>query len=275
MSAEQQVLLPTLLHHDGPKVAVLKADGINCEEETAHAFALAGGQPQIVHINELRLGKEDLSQYQILAIPGGFSYGDDLGSGKVLALELTTHLADEIDHFVRGRGGLVLGICNGAQVLVKMGLLPFGEIGETKATLTDNKSGHFECRWVNLKVEKNSNLPFLKDMPDTITLPVAHGEGRFVTNPQTLQNIEESGLVVMRYIDADNNPTQQYPQNPSGSENAIAAICDPTRRIFESMPHPERYVRREQNPNWRRMPEDAPPQGLQLFQGIVEVAKDM
>lgn len=258
-----------------PRVCVLKTDGINCDEELAYSFELAGGEPQYVHINEL-IGKEArLSDYQILAIPGGFSYGDDIASGRVLANELTSRLRDEVQEFVETKKGLVLGICNGFQVLVRTGLLPnrrlINTLDDMGATLDFNNSGHFECRWVNLAVE-DSKCEFTKNMDKIVSIQVAHGEGNFYAQPETLQDIEAQRLVAFRYCDVLGNPTQEYPLNPNGSINAIAGITDTTGRILGLMPHPERFVVRTQHPNWRRL-ENLRPQGLPLFEGMVSYAK--
>lgn len=263
-----------------PKVLVLKADGTNCDEETAFAFKLAGGDSKIAHINELRTnppaGGEKLTNYQILAIPGGFSYGDDIASGKILAVELTSFFSEELKKFIERKNTIIIGICNGFQVLVRTGLLPFGKIGTMDATLTNNDSGHFECRWINLKIEPNSRCVFLNNgtieqFSNDISYQVAHGEGKFFANNKTLRAIEQSNLVVFRYVDKKGKPTQKYPDNPNGTLNAIAGICDPTGRILGLMPHPERFVRREQHPNWRRLnPPAGGPQGLPFFENIVK-----
>ena len=147
-----------------PKVLVLKTDGINCDEETAFAFNLSGGSAKIVHINDLRNKKGSFNNYQILAIPGGFSYGDDVVSGKILAIELASFFLEELEKFIKRKDTLVIGICNGFQVLVRTGLLPFGKLGEMHATLTNNDSGKFECRWINLKIQDNNNCVFLKNL---------------------------------------------------------------------------------------------------------------
>src|SRR3989338_1360473 len=151
-----------------PKVLVLKADGTNCDEELAFAFQIAGGNPKIIHVNELRNKKEKLKNYNILAIPGGFAYGDDIVSGKILAVELTSFFSEELKKFVERKNTLIIGICNGFQVLIRTGLLPFGTIGKMQATLTNNDSGRFECRWINLRIDKNNSCVFLKDLEDQI-----------------------------------------------------------------------------------------------------------
>lgn len=267
-----------------PKVLILKTDGTNCDAETAFAFKLAGGDPRIIHVNELRAKNERLSSYNILAIPGGFSYGDDIVSGKILAAELTSFFSEEMQKFIERKNTVVIGICNGFQVLIRTGLLPFGRIGTMDATLTNNDSGRFECRWINLKVEKNSRCAFLSNgatLPaggqveqlnnGIISYQVAHGEGKFFANEETVRAIEQSNLVVFRYADETFRPTQNYPHNPNGSLNAIAGICDPTGRILGLMPHPERFVRLEQHPNWRRLnPKAGKPQGLPFFETMIK-----
>ena len=146
-----------------PKVLVLKADGTNCDEELSFAFKIAGGDPKIVHINELRKKQDSLKDYNILAIPGGFAYGDDIVSGKILAVELTSFFSEELKKFIERKDTLIIGICNGFQVLIRTGLLPFGTIGKMQATLTNNDSGRFECRWINLKIETKSKCVFLNN----------------------------------------------------------------------------------------------------------------
>lgn len=256
-----------------PNVLVLKADGINCDSELAFAFTLAGGNVKIVHINELRSKYENLKKYHILAIPGGFSYGDDIVSGKILSVELTSFFSEELKKFMERRDTTIIGICNGFQVLIRTGLLPLRSIGKMDATLTNNDSGHFECRWVNLKIEKNTSCVFLRH-PDILSFQVAHGEGKFFAKSEQLQRIEDHNLVVFRYCDALGNPTQEYPSNPNGSLNAIAGICDSTGRILGLMPHPERFVRKTQHPNWRRMG-NFKPEGLRIFEKMVNYAAQM
>lgn len=254
-----------------PRVCVLKADGTNCDAETAEAFRLGGGRPETVMINELKTREKSLLNYQILALPGGFAYGDDLGSGKVLALELDVYLRDQIHEFTERRNGLVIGICNGFQVLTRTGLLPFGTIGEQRATLDANVSGNFRCAPVKLMVETENASQFLKGMNGTVEYQVAHGEGNFQTSEADLQRIEDRGLVVFRYCNpVTGEPTMEYPDNPNGAMNAIAGICDPSGKILGLMPHPERSIKRTQYTNWRRMPADFVPEGLQIFQRMVE-----
>jgi len=253
-----------------PKVLVLKADGINCDEELAFAFSLAGSDSQIIHINQLRNKEKKFSDFNILALPGGFAYGDDIVSGKILAVELTSFFSEELKKFVERKDTLTIGICNGFQVLIRTGLLPFGNLGSMDATLTNNDSGHLECRWVNLKIESGSRCVFLKNLEgSSVSYTVAHGEGKFFASEDVLGNIEKEHLVTLRYTDEKGNKTQEYPKNPNGSLNAIAGITDPTGRILGLMPHPERFVRVEQHPNWRRM-KIKKPQGLPIFENMID-----
>ncbi len=257
-----------------PKVLVLKADGTNRDVEMAYAFQIAGADARIVHINELRNRTEKLANYHILGLPGGFAYGDDIVSGKILAIELTSFLGEEMKKFIQRNDTAILGVCNGFQVLVRTGLLPFRKIGAMEATLTNNDSGHFECRWIKVKVNNKNNSTILRGM-DTgiIWLPVAHGEGKFFANPETLEEIERKNLVAFRYVDENGNPTQNYPDNPNGALNAIVGVTDSTGRILGMMPHPECFVRREQHPNWRRGQVNKP-QGLPIFRNIVKLVKE-
>jgi phosphoribosylformylglycinamidine synthase len=257
-----------------PRVCILRTDGINCDEETFHAFENAGAKCTMVHVNQLRRCEENLSGYQILALPGGFSYGDDVHSGKILAVELTSFLKDQLNTFV-DNGKLVIGICNGFQVLVRTGLLPDRRLGEIKTTLMVNDSSHFECRWVNLIVE-NTNCAFTRGLEGKIiSVQVAHGEGKFYTDPDTLREIENQGQVVFRYAGNEGSPTLLYPANPNGSLNAIAGICDSTGRIMGMMPHPERCVGKTQHPNWRRMTDDISTCCQAIFNNAVEYARQM
>lgn len=253
-----------------PKALILKADGINRDEEMVYAFNIAGADAKLVHVNDLRSKKEKLSSYQILGIPGGFAYGDDIVSGKILAVEMVSYFKEELQKFVSRKDTAILGVCNGFQVLVRAGLVPFSRLGEMDATLVNNDSGHFECRWIKLKIEKGSNSKFLTGLEDqVIWYPVAHGEGKFFASPKVLSKIEKENLVAFRYIDDSGLPTQKYPDNPNGSTNAIVGISDESGRVLGLMPHPECFVRCEQHPNWRRGLIKSP-QGLPLFKNIVE-----
>lgn len=257
-----------------PRALILKADGINRDEDMVFAFNLAGADAELVHINDLRSKSKKLSDYQVFGIPGGFAYGDDIVSGKVLATEIVAYLSDELRKFVQRSNTAVIGVCNGFQVLVRTGLVPFGRIGKMDATLVINNSGHFECRWIKVKVEKNSRSKFLTEYDgESIWMPVAHGEGKFFAESKTLSKIEDDKLVAFRYIDGEGKSTQKYPDNPNGSINAIVGITDMTGRVLGLMPHPEAFVRIEQHPNWRRGSiKEA--QGLLLFRNIVNFVKN-
>lgn len=253
-----------------PKVCVLRADGINCDEETFYAFEKYGGDPRYVHVNELRSKAKKLTDFQILALPGGFAYGDDVASGKILAVELISFLKGQLQDYIN-KEGLILGICNGFQVLVRTGLLPFGNLGKMDATLGQNESGHFECRFIKIKIEK-SRAKFLEPyVGQTLDIAVNHGEGRFFAPASILTKIEKQQMVFCRYVDEKGRKTQKYPQNPNGSQNAIAGVCDPTGRILGLMPHPEKIVDTTQHPNWRRGNVEA--RGGFLFEGMIKFAK--
>lgn len=253
-----------------PPVGVLITDGVNCHRETKKAFEMAGGDAQFVHMNDLREGDAKLDNFEIIALPGGFSYGDHLGSGKVWANELSVYLPDQLTDFVHQKNGLVLGVCNGFQVLVQSGLLPFGKIGDKQTTLRNNASGNFQCEWVRLKMEDQAACVFLQESDQLLQLPIAHGEGRFSAPADTVNQMEAQNQIVFRYCDisGDVAPTDS-PFNPNGSVNGIAGITDPTGHILGLMPHPERFVRAMQHPNYRRDPA-MQPQGLQLFEKMVQ-----
>jgi len=256
----------------GPRACVLKADGTNCEDETAFALALVGARPQIVPMNALRGGEERLADYDLLVVPGGFSYGDDVGAGTVMAVELTSVLADELGAFAAA-GKPIAGICNGFQVLVRTGLLPFGALGDVSAALAQNAVGRYECRWVDLVPDAASVSPLVRSLPARLALPLAHGEGRFVASEATLDRLEAEGLVALRYADAGGHPTADYPANPNGAERAIAGVTDPSGRIIGLMPHPERFVARHQHPSWRtHVDPDGEPDGLTFLRALVALS---
>lgn len=254
------------------RVCVLFAAGTNCDAETAYAFRLVGAQTETVHINDLKAGRVKVSSFHILAIPGGFSYGDYIASGRILANELRHNLADQITTFLQN-SGLIIGICNGFQVLVKSGLLPaFSRPFERQSvTLDSNDSGRYEDRWVRLKTEP-SVCVFTQGLPEFIELPVAHAEGKFIVgNNSILRKLDTGRQIVFRYVDANGFPGR-YPDNPNGSVESIAGICDPTGRIFGLMPHPERNILREHHPNWRHRP-PAQPDGIAIFERAVRYAE--
>ncbi|MEZ6196990.1 MAG: phosphoribosylformylglycinamidine synthase I [Planctomycetota bacterium] len=251
-----------------PRVLVLRAAGVNCNEETAHAFALAGAAPDQVHINRLVERPEVLDDYGALAIPGGFSYGDDVSAGAVLALEIDQVLGDALRRLIE-RGGLVLGICNGFQVLIKTGLLPGPGVDSpaVRATLTDNRSHRYEDRWVRLECDGSRSL-FLSGS-DMIELPMAHAEGRFtVGGPEDLAILEEQNRVALRYVAADGGPAD-YPANPNGSVAGIAGICDESGQVLGLMPHPERFLFGWQHPRWTRSPLREIGDGARIFHNAV------
>ncbi len=174
--------------------------------------------------------------------------------------------------FIERKDTAIIGVCNGFQALVRTGLLPFRNIGGMDVTLTNNDSGHFECRWIKVKVNKENQSKFLQGLDGGIMwLPVAHGEGKFLTDKEALRKVEENNLVAFRYVDDNGKPTQNYPDNPNGSLNAIAGVTDTTGRILGMMPHPECFIRKEQHPNWRRGTVKV--DGLPLFENIVKFAK--
>jgi phosphoribosylformylglycinamidine synthase I len=250
------------------KTLILRAPGTNCDEETAFAFEQAGSLIDSAHVNQLVRGEKSLSHYQILVIPGGFTYGDDISGGKILANELRLKLGEEIQRFA-DRGGLILGICNGFQVLVKAGILPPVENGERqRLTLTGNDSNKFECHWVYLRVNQESPCLFTRGI-STMYLPVAHGEGKVVAEAETLRQLN----VVVRYADEKGNVQAGYPYNPNGSLDNIAGICDASGRIFALMPHPERFIHWNQHPRWTREALRQRGDGLGVFLNAVEWVK--
>ncbi|MBR9690881.1 phosphoribosylformylglycinamidine synthase I [Candidatus Woesearchaeota archaeon] len=252
------------------KVCVLTGFGINCDYETEHAFKLAGAKAQKVHLQDVIDGIKNLSDYQILAFPGGFSFGDDIASGKVMANKFKTALWDDMKQFVED-GKLVIGICNGFQIMVKMGLLPDIEEGQT-TTLSINDSGKFEDRWVYLKKDAKTKCVWTQAV-DKIYLPIRHGEGKFIVKDKNvLGRLELNKQIVFRYTDEKYEPTSEYPQNPNGSIDNIAGICDKTGRVFGLMPHPEAFVTPQNHPRWTRENIEKG-DGLKIFINAVNYAK--
>jgi len=250
------------------RTLVLRAPGTLCDAETVFAFQQAGAVVLSVHVNQLIRGEQRLSDYQIMAIPGGFTYGDDIAAGKVLANELKLKLSEDILRFIEG-GGLILGICNGFQVLVKAGILPEPANGNSPLlTLAANDSGKFECRWVHLKVNKKSPCVFTTGI-DSMYLPVAHGEGKVVVGPEILPKLN----AVVYYTDENGDSQAGYPYNPNGSVENIAGICDSSGRIFALMPHPERHIRGTQHPQWTRLGAKEYGDGFQVFLNAVKWAR--
>jgi len=256
-----------------PRVLVLRAAGTNCDAETVYAFELAGATTERLHVNRLAERPELMERFHILVIPGGFTYGDDVSAGKILANELTTRLAEPLHRFVE-RGSLVLGICNGFQVVLKAGLLPGWDEPAPSFTLTDNLAGRFEDRWVWLQPSSPACV-FTRGMAEPIYLPVAHGEGRFTaTTSAALDRLEADGQVAFRYVDPQGGPVD-YPANPNGSDRDIAGICDPTGRVLGLMPHPERHAHPTQHPQWTRLGLASEGHGLAIFRNAVRAAREV
>lgn len=252
------------------RVLILRAPGANCDGETHFAFEQAGGQAERVHINRLREQPSLLQRYQILVVPGGFTYGDDVAAGKILAVQLGHFLGDALRKF-RDQEKLILGVCNGFQVLLKAGLLmPPDEEGPI-ATLANNASGQFTDRWIYLTATPGK-CPFLRGY-EQLHLPIAHGEGNFICRaPWMLKGLEESGQVVLRYCDEAGKPGP-FPVNPNGSQSDVAGLCDATGRVLGLMPHPERHVLPTQHPRWTRKGLADEGDGLRLFRNAVEFFK--
>lgn len=255
------------------KVAILFAPGTNFDEETKYAFEKAGAVADILPMSQLLGSPKILGNYNILDFPGGFSYGDDLLAGKIWANQVRIYLLPEINKFIR-KGGLIIGVCNGFQVLMRSGLLPgFGLLHNT-AGLIYNEKNKFECRWVRLKM-KDSRCVFFKNTAlDGGELPVQHGEGRFVTaNSSIMQKLIDNKQIVFQYADEAGKPTASYPDNPNGSMYSIAGICDTTGQIFGMMPHPEHFVEDWQHPNWRRKKNKGTCFGLSIYKQAVDFCK--
>lgn len=261
-----------------PKVCILRTAGTNCDKETAFAFEVAGGEIEFVHINSLVNAEKKLEDYQILAFPGGFSYGDDIAAGKILANELRNKLAEDLKRFI-AEGKLIIGICNGFQILVKSGLLPGNAQLKQETSLIINDSGKFEDRWVYLKskshqvTKSQAKCVWTKNLPEIIYLPVAHGEGKFVTQDKSvLERLKKNNQIVFQYCDEFGGLTG-YPTCPNGSTENIAGICDETGRIFGLMPHPERHMDFTQAPRWAASEKNKSGDGVQIFRNGVEYAK--
>jgi phosphoribosylformylglycinamidine synthase I len=250
------------------KVLMLRAPGTNRDVDTQIAFEVAGAEVASALVTELFRKEKSLADYHIAVIPGGFTYGDDISAGRIMANEIRLRLGGDIEKFVAD-GRLVLGICNGFQVLVKTGILP-GITGQSAqpVTLTNNDSGKFECRWVYLKVNPKSPCVFTKGI-DLVYAPVAHGEGKLVAETDIAARLN----IVVQYVDSQGRTQAGYPLNPNGSVNDIAGICDASGRIFGLMPHPEDFIRWTQHPRWTREKERHDLYGLRIFTNAVAWAK--
>jgi len=247
-----------------PNVLILRAPGTNCDLETAYAFEQAGATTERIHVNRILENTSILDNFQIMCFPGGFSFGDNIAAGRVMATKIRVNLFDTIQNF-REAGKLILGICNGFQILIKSGILiPDDEQG-ARVTLTRNKSGVFTDRWTHLEV-KSDKCVFLKDL-DKIYLPIAHAEGRFIArNEAVLDELEAKGCLALRYLSED---------NANGAMRNVAGACDETGRVFGLMPHPERHIDKTHHPHWTRYQNDPDfatkvGDGLQIFKNAVE-----
>jgi phosphoribosylformylglycinamidine synthase subunit PurQ / glutaminase len=268
-----------------PRILILRAPGTNCDQETAFAFETAGGKPEVVHLNRLLENPPLAAQYQVLCLPGGFSYGDDLSAGRIFGNQMRHHLRDHLEEF-KAAGKLILGVCNGFQVLIKSGVLLPDRADEPIATLTLNDSGKFEDRWVHLRTTCDKCV-FLRGI-ETMYLPVAHAEGKFVArDAETLSRLDSAGQLVLRYAPppeshASAGATPQhlassprpllYPVNPNGAQLDVAGVCDETGRVFGLMPHPERHIDPTHHPRWTREPRDRG-DGLAVFENAVAYFK--
>ncbi len=249
-----------------PRVLILRAPGANCDGEAQFAFEQAGAIAERVHVNRLRENHGLIHEYQVLCIPGGFAYGDDVAAGKILANQLQSFLSDTLQKF-RDDGKLIMGICNGFQVILKAGLLVPPDAEGVPATLTNNDSGKFEDRWIRMKATPG-RCPLVAGY-DMLEAPIAHGEGKFICRDvATLDRVEAAGQVVLRYVNAEGEPGP-YPINPNGSQRDIAGICDESGRVFGLMPHPERHVLPTQHPQWTRRGLAAEGDGLRMFRNAV------
>lgn len=262
------------------KVLIPVGYGLNCEEETRYAFKMVGAEVKKIFLKDLIEAPQRLDDYQILAMIGGFSYGDHIAAGKVLANIYKNEIGEMIQRFISD-GKLIFGECNGFQTLVKAGILPGlnGNYQKQCTTLTYNDSGIFEDRWVKLKINPKSNCVFTKNIEE-LYLPVRHGEGKFIVeNKSVLEQLKENNQIVLQYTDMETGkPTMKYPQNPNGSIESIAGICDCTGRIFGKMPHATAYLSLYNHPHWTRqkvektLPKEGA--GVEIFRNAVEYVKN-
>jgi phosphoribosylformylglycinamidine synthase len=254
-----------------PRVLVMRAPGTNCDRETAFAFDLAGGSAERVHINRLLEQPDIVQQYEILCVPGGFSYGDDVAAGRILASQIRRHLWQTMADFKQA-GKLILGICNGFQVLIKSGiLLDEGQDQSAPATLTWNDSGRYEDRWVHLSAD-DSSCVFLRGI-EQLYLPVAHAEGKFVPGSEEhLAQLAAAGQLPLRYKNPNGtgNGDVHFPANPNGSVDNVAGVCDSTGRVLGLMPHPERHIDPTHHPRWTREGLKPEGDGLAIFRNAID-----
>jgi phosphoribosylformylglycinamidine synthase len=271
-----------------PKALILTGYGLNCDWETAYAFELAGAEPHRVHINQLIMGETlgeivSLEDYQILAFIGGFSWGDDHGAGVILATRLLYNIGEDLLSFIEA-GKLVISICNGFQALVNLGLLPGfdGDYRSRQVALIGNDCGNFRDQWVHLSINQESPCIFTRGL-EMLELPVRHGEGKFYAEPAVIRRLSRDNQVVLRYSDSQGHAAGgHFPENPNGSIEDIAGICDPTGRVFGLMPHPEAFNHWTNHPDWTRFKETSRRQrqpypmegtGIQVFRNAVDYFK--
>lgn len=262
------------------RTLVITGFGLNCEAETTYAFRLAGAVAEQVHLNDLLDGRRSLSEFHILAFIGGFSFGDHIAAGRVLASRIRHRMAEPLQEFIAA-GKLIIGICNGFQTMVKLGVLPAldGSYRSQTVTLTANDRGVFRDAWVHLRARPESPCVFTRGI-DRIYLPVRHGEGKLVTVDDTVRRrLWDEQLVAMQYVDpSTGDPTEVFPANPNGSVDGIAGICDPTGRIFGLMPHPEAHLMPYNHPHWTRLrdrgqlPEHG--EGITVFENAVRFVRE-
>ncbi len=260
-----------------PKALIFSGYGLNSEEETAYGFQLAGATADIAHINDIIDGQYKLDAYQIISFPGGFAYGDDTGSGNAYASKVKNHLWEQTQNFIQ-KDKLVIGICNGCQIVANLGLIPAfsNNYGEREVALVNNASARLITRWTDMKVV--SDTPWLKGL-ETISLPIAHGEGNFFTSQDNLKLLQKNKQIALQYISGETCTYLDLPANPNGSLADIAGITDETGKILGLMPHPERGMFFVQRPDWqliketqlrakKKLPKEGP--GLQIFKNAVQ-----
>lgn len=254
------------------RTIILRAPGSNCDLETEFAFQQAGADVERIHINRLRENPKLLQEFQVLTIPGGFTYGDDVAAGKILAVQLQSFFGDVLQQF-KADGKLILGICNGFQTLLKAGMIvPAKADGTVPATLAHNRPAGFQARWTTVRVIPEHNCPFLNGYA-ILEVPIAHGEGRFVTLDATLlKGLEQKQQLVLRYAPGGGQ-RPDVPYNPSGSQMDVAGACDETGRVLGLMPHPERHLFSYQHPQWTRRGLAPQGDGMLLFQNAVRYFK--
>jgi phosphoribosylformylglycinamidine synthase len=259
-----------------PKALIFSGYGLNSEEETAYGFELAGAHADIVHINDIVDGTFKLENYQILSFPGGFAYGDDTGAGNAYANKVKNHLWEAVQNFVQ-KDKLVIGICNGCQIVHNLGLVPAFEkhTGERQVALVNNQSAKFITRWTDMKV--SAKTPWLNGIKE-ISLPIAHGEGKFYTTKENLKTLQTNKQIALQYVKGPTSTYLDLPANPNGAIEDIAGIIDTTGKILGLMPHPERGMFFVQRPDWplikeqtirakKKLPTVGP--GLQIFKNAV------